>query len=81
MCLRPLGSKQSPNKSYFQSEGGYLSRSHVQDAYTAQLRLFLGEVRQQSQLLALRPHLALHSTVTISKLAHYINAPEATVRY
>ena len=55
--------------------------SHVQDAYAAQLRLFLGEVREQSQLLALRSHLTLHSTVTIAKLAQYINATEATVRY
>ncbi|ONM28261.1 RNA polymerase I-associated factor PAF67 [Zea mays] len=51
-----------------------------QDAYRLQLKLFLYEVKQQQLLSGIRSYLKLYSTITISKLAQYMEVDEATLR-
>jgi translation initiation factor 3 subunit L len=54
--------------------------NYNQDAYRLQLKLFLYEVRQQQLLSGIRSYLKLYSTITISKLAQYMEVDEATLR-
>jgi succinylglutamate desuccinylase len=51
-----------------------------QDAYRLQLKLFLYEVKQQQLLSGIRSYLNLYTTITISKLAQYMEVDEATLR-
>lgn len=51
-----------------------------QDAYRLQLKLFLLEVKQQQLLSGLRSYLKLYSTISIGKLATYMELDEATLR-
>ena len=48
-----------------------------QEAYRAQLRLFLGEVRALAPLSALRAVLRLYTTIPVAKLAALVEAPDA----
>jgi hypothetical protein len=52
----------------------------TQDAYRLQLKLFLYEVKQQQLLSGIRSYLKLYTTITISKLAQYMEVDEATLR-
>jgi hypothetical protein len=54
--------------------------SLTQDAYRLQLKLFLYEVKQQQLLSGIRSYLKLYSSITISKLAQYMEVDEATLR-
>ncbi|ONM28259.1 RNA polymerase I-associated factor PAF67, partial [Zea mays] len=54
--------------------------NYNQDAYRLQLKLFLYEVKQQQLLSGIRSYLKLYSTITISKLAQYMEVDEATLR-
>ncbi|KAG8067539.1 hypothetical protein GUJ93_ZPchr0005g14842 [Zizania palustris] len=54
--------------------------NYNQDAYRLQLKLFLYEVKQQHLLSGIRSYLKLYSTITISKLAKYMDADEVTLR-
>ncbi|CAD6233626.1 unnamed protein product [Miscanthus lutarioriparius] len=54
--------------------------NYNQDAYRLQLKLFLYEVKQQQLLSGIRSYLKLYSTITISKLAQYMEMDEATLR-
>jgi translation initiation factor 3 subunit L len=52
----------------------------VQDAYRLQLKLFLSEVRQQQLLSGIRSFLKLYTTISISKLASFMDVNEPTLR-
>ncbi|KAL5729192.1 hypothetical protein ACHQM5_002173 [Ranunculus cassubicifolius] len=54
--------------------------NYNQDAYRLQLKLFLYEVKQQQLLSGVRTFLKLYSTISISKLATYMEVDEPTVR-
>jgi translation initiation factor 3 subunit L len=54
--------------------------NYNQDAYRLQLKLFLYEVKQQQLLSGIRSYLKLYSSITISKLAQYMEVDEATLR-
>eukprot|EP00897_Mesotaenium_endlicherianum_P001707 jgi/Mesen1/1564/ME000134S00682 len=54
--------------------------NYNQDAYRLQLKLFLGEVRQQGQLPAIRSLLKLYTTISVPKLASFLDMDEATLR-
>lgn len=51
-----------------------------QDAYRLQLKLFLSEVRQQQLLSSIRSFLKLYTTISIGKLASFMDIDEPTVR-
>jgi hypothetical protein len=53
----------------------------VQDAYRLQLKLFLSEVRQQQLLSSIRSFLKLYTTISIAKLASFMDVDEPTLRY
>lgn len=52
----------------------------MQDAYRLQLKLFLYEVKQQQLLSGVRSFLKLYSTISIGKLAQYMEVDESTLR-
>jgi len=52
----------------------------LQDAYRLQLKLFLFEVKQQQLLSGVRNFLKLYSSISIGKLATYIEVDEPTLR-
>jgi hypothetical protein len=52
-----------------------------QDAYRLQLKLFLSEVRQQQLLSSIRSFLKLYTTISIAKLASFMDVDEPTLRY
>ncbi|KAL5729577.1 hypothetical protein ACHQM5_002507 [Ranunculus cassubicifolius] len=54
--------------------------NYNQDAYRLQLKLFLYKVKQQQLLSGVRTFLKLYSTISISKLATYMEVDEPTVR-
>ncbi|EEC78744.1 hypothetical protein OsI_18958 [Oryza sativa Indica Group] len=54
--------------------------NYNQDAYRLQLKLFLYEVKQQQLLSGIRSYLKLYSTITIGKLAKYMDVDEVTLR-
>ncbi|KAL5975939.1 hypothetical protein ACLOJK_020268 [Asimina triloba] len=54
--------------------------NYNQDAYRLQLKLFLYEVKQQQLLSSVRSFLKLYSTISISKLASYMEVDEPTLR-
>ena len=45
-----------------------------------QLKLFLNEVSEQTLLPSIRSYLKLYTTISISKLASYMEMPEAELR-
>ena len=51
-----------------------------QDAYRLQLKLFLYEVKQQQLLSGIRTFLNVYSTISIAKLASYMEVDEDTLR-
>ncbi|XP_047943234.1 eukaryotic translation initiation factor 3 subunit L-like [Salvia hispanica] len=51
-----------------------------QDAYRLQLKLFLYEVKQQQLLSGIRTFLNVYSTISIAKLASYMEVDEHTLR-
>ncbi|URE42437.1 hypothetical protein MUK42_14079 [Musa troglodytarum] len=54
--------------------------NYNQDAYRLQLKLFLYEVKQQQLLSGVRSFLKLYSTISIGKLAAYMEVDEPTLR-
>ncbi|XP_010925867.1 uncharacterized protein [Elaeis guineensis] len=54
--------------------------NYNQDAYRLQLKLFLYEVKQQQLLAGVRSFLKLYSTISIGKLATYMEVDEPTLR-
>ncbi|KAI7755431.1 hypothetical protein M8C21_027738 [Ambrosia artemisiifolia] len=54
--------------------------NYNQDAYRLQLKLFLYEVKQQQQLSAVRTFLKVYSTISLEKLASYMEVDVATLR-
>lgn len=54
--------------------------NYNQDAYRLQLKLFLYEVKQQQLLASVRSFLKLYSTISIGKLATYMEVDEPTLR-
>ncbi|XXG45790.1 hypothetical protein AAC387_Pa02g0778 [Persea americana] len=54
--------------------------NYNQDAYRLQLKLFLYEVKQQQLLSGIRSFLKLYSTISIAKLATYMEVDEPTLR-
>uniref|UniRef100_A0A0D6QWN7 Eukaryotic translation initiation factor 3 subunit L n=1 Tax=Araucaria cunninghamii TaxID=56994 RepID=A0A0D6QWN7_ARACU len=54
--------------------------NYNQDAYRLQLKLFLSEVRQQQLLSGLRSYLKLYTSITIEKLASFMDVDESTLR-
>ncbi|KAF6164412.1 hypothetical protein GIB67_025238 [Kingdonia uniflora] len=54
--------------------------NYNQDAYRLQLKLFLYEVKQQQLLSGVRTYLKLYSSISIGKLATYMEVDEPTVR-
>ncbi|XP_077210945.1 uncharacterized protein LOC143846397 [Tasmannia lanceolata] len=54
--------------------------NYNQDAYRLQLKLFLYEVKQQQLLSGVRSFLKLYSTISIGKLATYMEVDEPTLR-
>ncbi|KAL8171668.1 hypothetical protein V2J09_023472 [Rumex salicifolius] len=54
--------------------------NYNQEAYRLQLKLFLYEVKQQQLLVGLRTFLKIYSTISLSKLATYMEVDEATLR-
>jgi len=53
----------------------------LQDAYRLQLKLFLYEVKQQQLLASVRGFLKLYTTISIGKLAAYMEVDEPTLRF
>jgi len=53
----------------------------LQDAYRLQLKLFLYEVKQQQLLSGVRTFLKVYSTISLGKLANYMEVDEPTLRY
>lgn len=51
-----------------------------QDAYRLQLKLFLYEVKQQQLLSGVRTFLKVYSTISVGKLATYMEVDEPTLR-
>ncbi|KAL2940069.1 Eukaryotic translation initiation factor 3 subunit L [Bienertia sinuspersici] len=54
--------------------------NYNQDAYRLQLKLFLYEVKQQQLLAGVRTFLKVYSSISIGKLATYMEVDEATLR-
>ncbi|KAI7755207.1 hypothetical protein M8C21_005558, partial [Ambrosia artemisiifolia] len=54
--------------------------NYNQDAYRLQLKLFLYEVKQQQQLSVVRTFLKVYSTISVAKLASYMEVDEFTLR-
>ncbi|RAL38020.1 unnamed protein product [Cuscuta campestris] len=54
--------------------------NYNQDAYRLQLKLFLYEVKQQQLLSGVRTYLKVYSTISLGKLANYMQVDEATLR-
>ncbi|KAK1284873.1 hypothetical protein QJS10_CPB20g00680 [Acorus calamus] len=54
--------------------------NYNQDAYRLQLKLFLHEVKQQQLLSGVRNYLKLYSTISLGKLATYMEVDESTLR-
>uniref|UniRef100_A0A803NC11 Eukaryotic translation initiation factor 3 subunit L n=1 Tax=Chenopodium quinoa TaxID=63459 RepID=A0A803NC11_CHEQI len=54
--------------------------NYNQDAYRLQLKLFLYEVKQQQLLSGVRTFLKVYSTISLGKLATYMEVDEATLR-
>ncbi|XP_072999471.1 uncharacterized protein [Typha latifolia] len=54
--------------------------NYNQDAYRLQLKLFLYEVKQQQLLSGVRSFLKLYSSISIGKLAQYMEVDESTLR-
>lgn len=54
--------------------------NYNQDAYRLQLKLFLYEVKQQQQLSVVRTFLKVYSTISVEKLASYMEVDETTLR-
>ncbi|KAI3717647.1 hypothetical protein L1987_69399 [Smallanthus sonchifolius] len=54
--------------------------NYNQDAYRLQLKLFLYEVKQQQQLSLVRTFLKVYSTISLEKLASYMEVDESTLR-
>ncbi|KAL7598186.1 hypothetical protein Lser_V15G22040 [Lactuca serriola] len=54
--------------------------NYNQDAYRLQLKLFLYEVKQQQQLSVVRTFLKVYSTISLEKLASYMEVDESTLR-
>lgn len=52
----------------------------LQDAYRLQLKLFLLEVKQQQLLSSARTFLKSYSTISLGKLATYMEVDEPTLR-
>ena len=52
-----------------------------QDAYRLQLKLFLYEVKQQQLLSGVRTFLKVYSTISLGKLANYMEVDEPTLRW
>ncbi|KAL0394062.1 UNVERIFIED_CONTAM: Eukaryotic translation initiation factor 3 subunit L [Sesamum latifolium] len=57
-----------------------LLRQYDQDAYRLQLKLFLYEVKQQQLLSGVRTYLKVYSTISLGKLAAYMEVDEPTLR-
>ncbi|KAH7574233.1 hypothetical protein JRO89_XS03G0269100 [Xanthoceras sorbifolium] len=69
LCICHLISVSSP-----------LSSSLYMDAYRLQLKLFLYEVKQQQLLSGVRTFLKVYSTISLGKLASYMEVDEPTLR-
>ncbi|CAI9093495.1 OLC1v1029004C1 [Oldenlandia corymbosa var. corymbosa] len=54
--------------------------NYNQDAYRLQLKLFLYEVKQQQSLASVRTYLKVYSTISLAKLASYVEVDEPTLR-
>lgn len=54
--------------------------NYNQDAYRLQLKLFLYEVKQQQLLSGVRTFLKVYSTISLGKLATYMEVDEPTLR-
>ncbi|KAE8700414.1 RNA polymerase I-associated factor PAF67 isoform 2 [Hibiscus syriacus] len=54
--------------------------NYNQDAYRLQLKLFLYEVKQQQLLSGVRTFLKVYSTISLGKLANYMEVDEPTLR-
>ncbi|KAK3438286.1 hypothetical protein EUGRSUZ_C02897 [Eucalyptus grandis] len=54
--------------------------NYNQDAYRLQLKLFLYEVKQQQLLSGVRTFLKVYSTISLAKLANYMEVDEPTLR-
>lgn len=54
--------------------------NYNQDAYRLQLKLFLYEVKQQQLLSGVRTFLKVYSTISLEKLATYMEVDEPTLR-
>ncbi|GAB2275700.1 hypothetical protein Dimus_010454 [Dionaea muscipula] len=54
--------------------------NYNQDAYRLQLKLFLYEVKQQQLLAGVRTFLKVYSSISLGKLATYMEVDEATLR-
>jgi translation initiation factor 3 subunit L len=54
--------------------------NYNQDAYRLQLKLFLYEVKQQQLLSGVRTFLKVYSTISLAKLASYMEVDEPTLR-
>ncbi|XP_073308744.1 uncharacterized protein [Primulina huaijiensis] len=54
--------------------------NYNQDAYRLQLKLFLYEVKQQHLLSGVRTFLKIYSTISLGKLATYMDIDEPTLR-
>ncbi|KAJ3701040.1 hypothetical protein LUZ61_004745 [Rhynchospora tenuis] len=54
--------------------------NYNQEAYRLQLKMFLFEVKQQQLLAGIRSFLKIYSTITVTKLAQFMDVDEATLR-
>ncbi|CAL0327293.1 unnamed protein product [Lupinus luteus] len=54
--------------------------NYNQDAYRLQLKLFLYEAKQQQLLSGVRTFLKVYSTISLTKLASYVEVDELTLR-
>lgn len=54
--------------------------NYNQDAYRLQLKMFLYEVKQQQLLVGVRTFLKVYSTISLGKLAAYMEVDDATLR-
>jgi translation initiation factor 3 subunit L len=52
----------------------------MQEAYRLQLKMFLFEVKQQQLLAGIRSFLKIYSSMTVAKLAQFMEVDEATLR-
>ncbi|KAK4730337.1 hypothetical protein R3W88_023325 [Solanum pinnatisectum] len=54
--------------------------NYNQDAYRLQLKMFLYEVKQQQLLAGVRTYLKVYSTISLGKLANYMDLDEPNLR-